>query len=380
MANLNLDWQSTESHFFINPRLPDQEVLSQRVSRVLNEFPGHIFLLSSGTTAQSVDQLKWVALSKNAFLASAQSINFHLKSDSQDLWLHVLPEFHVGGLGIWARSHLSGAQVVALKRWNASEFLEQARSHHATLSALVPAQIYDLVMTRELCPTSFRAIIVGGGALSESLYQQARKLGWPLLPSYGMTEACSQIATTRLEDLNSLTAIPPLHVLSHLEVREAEGGRLQVRGESLLSAYIFHGFNQPEIRDPKVGGWLTSEDRGSVHLNQLQILGRTGDFVKIGGESVEMGRLRAILDELRLGFSLCADLALVPVPDERLGHVVHLFSDPSLTDAQWELLTHAYHQRVAPFEKLRGWTILPQLPRTPLGKLIPAECIRQMKS
>lgn len=379
MTHLNLDWQSSESHYFINPRLPDREELSRRVSLVLSQFPGHVFLLSSGTTAQRVDQLKWVALSKSAFLASAQAINAHLQSDFHDTWLHVLPEFHVGGLGIWARSHLSGARVVKLESWNASEFLRLSRAHQATLSALVPTQIYDLVMTGETCPSSFRAVIVGGGALSESLYQKARKLGWPLLPSYGMTEACSQIATARIEDLELTSDYPALSILPHLKVREGDGGRLQISGSSLLSSYVFHGIQEPEIRDPKQDGWLPSEDRGTVLGNRLSILGRTGDFVKIGGESVEMDRLRAILDELRLQLSISADLALLPVPDERLGHVVHLFSDSQLNQSQWEIFSGAYHQKVAPFEKIRGWTVLPKLPRTSLGKLIAADCLRQME-
>ena len=35
----------------------------------------------------------------------------------------------------------------------------------------------------------------GGGAVSDELYRDARALGWRVLPSYGMTECCSQVAT-----------------------------------------------------------------------------------------------------------------------------------------------------------------------------------------
>ena len=62
-------------------------------------------------------------------------------------------------------------------------------------SSLVPAQVLDLVRAGLRPPPVLRAIVVGGGAISAELYRDARALGWPVLPSYGMTECCSQIAT-----------------------------------------------------------------------------------------------------------------------------------------------------------------------------------------
>jgi o-succinylbenzoate---CoA ligase len=179
---VDIDWLSTDSHVLLNPRMPEEE--RRRLESLVVDLPGHVWLATSGTTGA----LKLTALSKRALLASAAAVNRHLQSDDRDVWLCVLPTFHVGGLGIYARAFLSGARVVT-SGWE-----------DVTLASLVPAQVTDLVRDRVEAPPSLRAVVVGGGALSEELYAAARALGWPLLPSYGMTECCSQVATATPEE------------------------------------------------------------------------------------------------------------------------------------------------------------------------------------
>src|SRR6201999_3876047 len=123
----------------------------------------------------------------------------------------------------------------------------------------------------------------------------ARRLGWPLLPSYGMTECCSQIATASVDSAHQ-EAAPDLFVLSHLEARSEDDGRLSFRGQSLLTGYaLFDSAGRPQFVDPKVGGWFVSEDAGNVVLIDgkavLQVEGRRGRFVKIGGEPIYLSRL-----------------------------------------------------------------------------------------
>ena len=152
-------------------------------------------------------------------LASAAAVNRRLEAVEGDVWFRVLPAFHVGGLGIHARAFLSGARV-EVGSWDPGRF---AASDAMTLASLVPAQVSDLVERRLPPPRHLRAVVVGGGALSDELYRAARDLGWPVLPSYGMTECCSQIATAS-------RAGPELVLLDHLEAR-SDGGHLAFRGE-----------------------------------------------------------------------------------------------------------------------------------------------------
>jgi len=341
---MHIDWQSDESHLLLNPRMPEEE--RRMLQSYVADLPAHLWLATSGTTGA----LKLTALSKKAMLASAAAVNRHLDSDANDVWVNVLPTFHVGGLGIHARAFLSGAPVITAE-WNPRQFAEQETM---TLSSLVPAQVRDLVDQSMKPPQTLRAIIVGGGALEPSLYTQARALGWPVLPSYGMTETCSQVATA-----TATLASPELVLLDHVQARTEEDGRLAFRGQSLLTGYgTASGFIDPKTED----GWFTTEDLGKVQNGRLQVGGRRGDFIKIGGESVDLARLDAILASIA-----GAHAAVLAVPDARLGHVIHLAvtnaTDPHTVKA-------AFDANVHPFERARAVHVVAEIPRSPLGKLL----------
>ncbi|HKR62836.1 MAG TPA: AMP-binding protein [Thermoanaerobaculia bacterium] len=333
---MDIHWLSDESHVLLNPRMPRED--ESRLRSFVIDLPGHVWLATSGTTGA----LKLTALSKRAVLASAAAVNRHLEARASDVWCCVLPTFHVGGLGIHARAYLSGSRVVT-DTWDARRF---AAMEDVTLSALVPAQVSDLVRAGLHAPNALRAIVVGGGALSEELYGAGWELGWPLLPSYGMTECASQAATAR-------PGSPELILLDHLEARSEEG-RLAFRGESLLTGYGMEG----GFIDPKVDGWFVTEDLGRIDGRVLRVEGRRGDFIKIGGESVDLSRLDALAGP---------HAAVIAVPDERLGHVIHLVVEAS---ADVENVAREYDARVHPFERARRVHFVEKLPRTALGKLI----------
>jgi o-succinylbenzoate---CoA ligase len=331
---VDIDWLSDESHVLLNPRMPEEE--RRRLESFVIDLPGHVWLSTSGTTGA----LKLTALSKRAILASAAAVNRHLQSDSSDVWLCVLPTFHVGGLGIYARAFLSGARVVT-EGWD-----------DVTLASLVPAQVLDLVRGGTRAPESLRAVIVGGGALSEDVYTQAQELGWPLLPSYGMTECCSQVATAQLATRN-----PQLLLLGHIDAR-IEDDLLAIRSEALLTGYA----TEAGFVDPKVDGWFLTEDLATIEGRTLRIQGRRGDFIKIGGESVDLSRLDRILA------TLGADAAVIPIPDDRLGHVIGL----AVASGDPDAIAAAFNARVFPFERVRHIRRVPEIPRTPLGKIMRA--------
>ncbi|MBO9667514.1 MAG: AMP-binding protein, partial [Bdellovibrio sp.] len=203
------------------------------------QLQGHVWIATSGSTAESTRSTKLVALSKKSLMASAQSVNQHLQATAQDVWTQVLPHFHVGGLGIEIRAELSGAKVIkALKdgKWDPEFFYQTVLAEKCTLSALVPTQVYDLVERNYSCPSHLRAIVVGGGALDGALFDRARALGWPLLPSYGMTETASQIATASLQSLQNLE-YPAIELLSHADARTNAEGFLEVTSLSLFTCY-----------------------------------------------------------------------------------------------------------------------------------------------
>lgn len=368
---MRIDWQSAQTEILINPRYPGREkdtVFSSLSETVLK---GHFWLASSGSSGQT----KWTALSKSALLTSAASVNQHLQSDSKDIWVNPLPIFHVGGLSILARSYLTSAKVIDLSenKWDPLQYYKKLKETKGTLTSLVPSLVFDLVKLGLPSPPSLRAVLVGGGFLSENLYKQGRALGWPLLPTYGMTECSSQIATASYPLEND----PLLKILPHVKVKVHLSGNIQIKSESLFTVIANLTLKKIILEDSKEDGWFTTEDKGEIKENYLKVLGRNFHFIKIGAESVDLVKLENILNALILTLKSTKDFVLIPFPDERLGAVIHL-----VTNCQDEIvlksLCDQYSERVLPFEKIRRIHYLESIPKSPLHKVLYGELIQKV--
>jgi len=372
-----VDWTSISNEILINPRMPkpEQQKLMEALQGI-GELHAHVWLATSGSSGV----LKWVALSKQAILASAKAVNEHLESDASDIWFNPLPIFHVGGLGIWARSWLSGASVIAFESnnqgWDPKLFTQQIMLNQASLTALVPAQVFDLVSQQIPSPFSLRAVIVGGGALSENIYMQAIRLGWPLLPSYGLTECASQVATALL-DSNEMRQYPTLKPLKHVKIELDERGFLKIKSPALLTGYAFINEQGCQWIDPKVDGWLITEDRVVIEDGQLKHISRSENFIKIGGESVDLLRLEKILDEILPPLSQQCEAVLLAMPDNRLGYTIQL---AVVCERQFvcQNLVEQFNQAVFPFERIREVHYVTHIPRSPLRKVLKAELMKQI--
>ena len=344
----------------------------QLILQAAHDWPGHIWLSTSGSSA-----VKWVGLSKKAILESAKAVNNHLKSHREDCWINALPHFHVGGLGILARAYLSGAAVFDFKetfqnKWNAEHFHRFLTDKKGTLTSLVPTQLYDLIALDLKAPSSLRAMIIGGGALLPNLYERAISLGWPILPSYGLTECASQVATAPLDSWKK-NQIPKLQLLPHLLGRE-QNGCLCFSGDSVLSTYAYIEERNVRFMDPKKDNWFVTEDCGKILEGHLTLFGRKDAIYKVGGENIDLVRLENHLQALRLQLAIAADVVLVPMPDYRLGYALHLASDSENQEEIARLIYH-FQQTVLPFERIRGSHFIKKLPRSPLGKIRMQELI-----
>jgi O-succinylbenzoic acid--CoA ligase len=308
-------WEERGSFLLLNPRLTG----AVRERWLAAEFPDleeHVWLGTSGTSGN----LKMVALARTALEASARAVNNHLGVTSGDVWFNPLPFFHVGGLGMRLRAELAGARHEAMRGgWRPEDYVRAAEQTGATLSALVPAQVHDLVAARCRAPLSLRAVVVGGGALADALRLRALALGWPLLPSYGLTEVGSQVATARRGQVE----VEWLPVLEHLEVRTGRAGVLELRGPSLFTGWLISGDGPVRWEDPKCGGWYATSDRVEVRGRELRVSGRLDDLVKIRGELVDVAALERSL-QARVTSGL---IMLRSVPDERNGVALHVVAE-----------------------------------------------------
>ncbi len=359
--------------WFFSPHLEAWQ--SEAVDRLKSTIPSDlIWILSSGT--QSVKDVKAIGLSEAALLLAAEGANRHLQSDASDIWLVAIPSYHIGGLSIYARAHLSGAKVVEYSlKWNAQDFLSALSKNEITLTSLVPTQVHDLVVQGLRAPSSLRAVVVGGGALGANLYAQARNLGWPLLPSYGLTECCSQVATAELGSLLK-TEFPSFKVLSHVSV-ELRDRRICLRSAALTRAVaVADRSGKIKIEDPCRDGWFETEDLGQWEGDKLKIIGRRDDQVKIFGVLVSVQETeQAVREHFQVeGFS--GEFSVVVTPGAREGAKMLLVieAESSLYDCQ--TLLAKFNARVKGPQRVSGLCWVPKIPRGELGKIRKTELLQ----
>jgi o-succinylbenzoate---CoA ligase len=349
-------WERDEPLLLTNPRAPLGDPPRELPAGAL------VFATSGSTGAPSL-----VCLSRAAMLASAEAVNGWLGATGDDVWLRVLPVFHVGGMSIYSRAALTGSRVVCSDdTWDPLRFTELAENCGATLTSLVPAQVHDLVSAGCRAPLPLRTAVVGGGAISPALFRRARALAWPILPSYGLTEASSQVATARP---GTHISLPPLELLPCWEARTDTDGRLQLRGTPLLSGRLVctaSGWTMEPALDRD--GWFTTRDRAVLDGRCLTITGRCDRMVKVLGELVDLDAIEAALAAAGMPPDRGAVIAR---SDVRAGNRPWLVTD--LGEFEATALVAAANASLPPFAGIAGCHHLPDLPRSPLGKILRGE-------
>jgi len=182
---------------------------------------------------------------------------------------------------------------------------------------MVPTQLVDIIR-KKLKPTkSLKGAIIGGGILEDSVKQKALDLGWPVLESYGMSEAGSQIAT----------AVEPggeLLIMDHVEVK-ISNKLLEWRSASQFSGYVIDGKYVPQ------DGWVQTNDEVLIEDQKLTFVKRADRIIKILGELVDVD-----LIEKEINTSSDQQVILIVSPDERRGCLMTpiVESEPSSALAQ----------------------------------------------
>lgn len=328
---------------------------------------GWCLFQTSGTEGRR----KWVALTKEAILCSAKAVNAHYEITAHDHWVLALPTHHVGGFGILARAFVCGSAVTRLEgRWDAAVFARMCAEAGATLTSLVPTQVFDLVAAKISAPRSMRVVLVGGGALGVEIEAAALQLGWPVRRTYGMTETASQVASQRTAD-GGMEVLPIWNAGTDAE------GVLTVRGMALAKGYATQREGKWSWEPISAADGLRTRDQVTLqHEGGRQVLrfvGRETGIVKILGELVALRPIQEQIDALRLKFAFSAgDAAVCELPDERKeSRLVMAVSGMSL--AQAEALQKGLNESLRPLERIEELRLVPVIPRGELGKIRLAE-------
>ena len=330
-------------------------------------------LLTSGSTSRP----KTVPLTHASVCLSAYNVCAALALGSRDRLLSVLPLFHGHGLisGLLA-ALAAGSSVVCTPGFDATEFfgwLTEFRPtwytavpaiHRALLSAADPhkqtAQRSSLRLVRS-ASTSLPPEVLGG---LEALF------GAPVIDTYGMTEAATQIAANPLQRRKPGSVGQPAG--AEIAILDSEGRRLPSgkRGEiALRGPTITRGYDNDAAATVSAfrDGWFRTGDLGYLDAEgYLFIVGRIKEIIHKGGQKVAPAEVEGAL----LSHPDVIEAAVFPVPHGRLGAdvaaAVVLRQDAKVSAQR---LRDFARERLAGFKVPGLIRIVPEIPKGAGGKI-----------
>jgi O-succinylbenzoic acid--CoA ligase len=306
-------------------------------------------------TSGSGGEPKGVRLTWGNHEASAAASAERQPVGPEDRWLAVLPLFHLGGFAVTYRMFRAGGTVLLEPEFDPGRTVAALES--VSYASLVPTMLREIMAARpEGFSGSTRAVLVGGARVPIDLQETARAAGLPVVPTYGMTETASQVATALPTDSPGSGALP-LNGVELFAGSVDSPAAIAIDGPMVSPGY----WGEPDREGP-----LETRDVG--HLDdegRLHVIGRSDEMVISGGENIHPAEVEAALEAV----PAVEAAAAFGVPDDVWGERLEaalVLADPT---AAPDSIEADLRGSLADFKIPKRLHIVAELPLGPTGKV-----------
>ena len=290
-------------------------------------------------TSGSTGKPKEIILTRHQLQQSALRTISALNLSEKNTALICLDTKYIAGKMMLVRALESNMKIVAIEP-SSDPFQKLNNGISNGFAAVVPLQLQEILSDANSLQklNQLETVIVGGGAVSNTLQKQISKLNCAVYATYGMTETVSHIA---LQRLNGSKASELFTVLSGIEISKDERGCLVIQ--------------MPEFSEPII----TNDLAEIINPNQFRWLGRFDNVINSGGFKIYPEKIEKALE------SFLPDQAffITSILDERLGEKLVLILEGKNTTIDFSKLN------LHPYEIPKDIIHLPEFIRTETGKI-----------
>ncbi len=285
---------------------------------------------TSGTTGNP----KGAMITHFNIMANATSAPMCVKATSEDVYLTVLPLFHVTGMtnSMNAPIYL-GATMVLIAKFDTETLLKAIQKYHCSVWLAITTMNIAVINHPNLKNydiSSLRALISGGAPVPPTVVEKYQELtGCNLVEGFGMSETISATILNPLDrnKLGSIGVPMPAVEIRVVDLKDdsrqvdlGEEGELWQKGPSIAIGY----WNKPEATAETFLGdsWMRTGDIVKVDdEGYVFICGRTKELIKASGYSV----FPAEVEEYLYHHPAIAECVVIGIPHDYRGEDVKAF-------------------------------------------------------
>jgi acyl-CoA synthetase (AMP-forming)/AMP-acid ligase II len=304
---------------------------------------------------------------------------------SDDEYLVINPFFHGFGYKAgWLAGLMMGATVHPHAVFDVAAIMERVAAQRITVLP-GPPTIYHSILDHPDFPSfdlsSLRLSVTGAAAIPvELIHRMGDELTFEtIITGYGLTESSAIASMCRFDDdpetiaTTSGRAIPGVEIRivddDLVEVPRGEPGEIVVRGYNVMQGY----FEDPEETRLAItdDGWLHTGDIGVMDARgYIDITDRKKDMYIVGG----FNAYPAEIENLLLANDELSQVAIVGVPDERMGEVGVAFVVPRSGSTVDPVALIAWsREHMANYKVPRRVEVVDELPMNASGKVLKRE-------
>ena len=341
-------------------------------------------LHSSGTTSTP----KGISHSNNTLRYATEGICKRWELTSEDVYLVVCEFGFVGGLVFGYFPPLfNGATGVLVNRWNAEAALRLIEAHQCTYVLSMPTHSADLIEAKVASGLELPSmrVLAAPGLTRERRLAMREAFGVSPLGDYGLSEVPGH-AAHGLQEPEAKIALTEGRPYDGTEIRIVDDNEQAVPPNAIGSVIVngpsrFLGFlgNDELTRESLTewGGYRTGDLGYLDEDGQFVYVGRSKDIIRRGGVTIVPSEVEPVI----MRHPNVREVAIVPLPDERLGEracaaVIPVEGKPA--PLLEELQQFLDQEGVAKYTWPESVEVFDEFPRTPSLKVVKRDVVTQI--